>query len=291
MPVPFNETFCGLSGALSVSTNVALRSSIRAGLNLTLIKQLVPGATCFPEQLSFKRVKSFQLSPAITALLMYKGVPPTLVTVILFAGLGFLTTCLPKLRVAGVSWTLGCVWSAERKPANDPKTINMRASVKAEGVMISFSFVDQLDSECLDHSGPTNIATGFKRYQQHASAAFKALIPFLEKKFLPESFVQRSTSLGRHRADLLPVLEDSFASRRRLKLGGPWAACRTPAGPLVLFVDDLVNAKSHLPGVWSAAGDGINLFGDRAGVDGKRPRRMSARPAGLRETERVAVGD
>src|SRR5436189_6280174 len=110
MPVPFNATFCGLSGALSVSTNVALRSSIRAGLNLTVIRQLFPGATCFPEQLSLKRVKSLQLSPAITALLMYKGVPQTLVTVILCAVLDFWPPGLPKYTVAGVSWRFDWVW-------------------------------------------------------------------------------------------------------------------------------------------------------------------------------------
>src|SRR6201991_319619 len=107
MPVPVNETLWGLSGALSVSTNVPLRSSKWVRVNITPIRQLLPGATCFPEHPSFEIAKSFELSPAITALLMYKGAPPTLVIVIVFGVLRLLTTCLRKLRAAGLCWTLG----------------------------------------------------------------------------------------------------------------------------------------------------------------------------------------
>jgi hypothetical protein len=39
----------------------------------------------------------------------------------------------------------------------------------------------------------------------------------------------------------------------------------------MLVVDDLVDPESYLPGIGSAAGDGINLMGDRAAVNGKRP--------------------
>jgi len=149
IPVPVNETLWGLSGALSVSTNLPLRSSKWVGVNITPIRQLLPGATCFPEHPSFEIAKSFELSPAITALLMYKGAPPTLVIVIVFGVLRLLTTCLRKLRAAGLCWTLGGVWlqTTEETRVGNPlmKSINnMSVTARAFEAMISLPSLSDL---------------------------------------------------------------------------------------------------------------------------------------------------
>ena len=49
-------------------------------------------------------------------------------------------------------------------------------------------------------------------------------------------------SMGRHRPNLLPILKNPFASRRRLEFCRPRSTRRPPAGTLVVRVEDLVYA-------------------------------------------------
>ena len=54
-------------------------------------------------------------------------------------------------------------------------------------------------------------------------------------------------STGRHRPNLLPILKNSFASRRRLEFCRPRSTRRPPAGTFVVRVEDLVYAGVSSP--------------------------------------------
>ena len=49
VPVPLSAVFCGLSAALSVMLNAAVRVPLPLGLNDTLILQLAPAANELPQ--------------------------------------------------------------------------------------------------------------------------------------------------------------------------------------------------------------------------------------------------
>jgi hypothetical protein len=90
LPVPFNETSCGLPVALSAMTSVAAISPVAVGVNVTPIVQLafaakVPvGLQAFAP---FASPKLPLLSPVIEKLVKLTGPVPVFVTVTFCAGL------------------------------------------------------------------------------------------------------------------------------------------------------------------------------------------------------------
>src|SRR6266404_5272079 len=98
-------------------------------------------------------------------------------------------------------------------------------------------------------------------------------------------------SMGRHWTDFRPVLENPSASRRGLKLRRPRATGRTPAGTLMVGIQNLVYAARQLTGVRATFGNRVHLLGSRIQIDGEATGWMGADSAGLRKSERIAIGD
>src|SRR3989442_1437922 len=91
IPVPASDTNCGLPGASSVMVTVAVRAPVAAGVKLTLIVQLAPGATepaPVGQVLPAAKAKSAAWAPVMVMLVRFSGAPPLLVRVTVCAGLG-----------------------------------------------------------------------------------------------------------------------------------------------------------------------------------------------------------
>jgi hypothetical protein len=78
VPVPVNETVCGLVASTSLMVSAAVRTPAAAGLNLTLIEQLRPTPRLPPIGQLFVKLKSAGLAPRIVMLLSASGAIPTL---------------------------------------------------------------------------------------------------------------------------------------------------------------------------------------------------------------------
>src|SRR5438128_2468402 len=91
MPVPARDTDCGLPAAWSVMFTAAARAPGAAGVKLTLIVQLAPGATepaPVGQVLPAAKAKSAACAPVMVMLVRFSGAPPLLVSVTFCAGLG-----------------------------------------------------------------------------------------------------------------------------------------------------------------------------------------------------------
>jgi hypothetical protein len=99
-PVPARFTACGLLPALSLKESVAVRLPIAAGVKVTLMAQVLPGATRAPVQVSTLLPKSPAFAPVSPTLVMVRLAVPLLVTVSVCAALVAATTRLPKSRLA-----------------------------------------------------------------------------------------------------------------------------------------------------------------------------------------------
>src|SRR5438132_286578 len=106
MPVPARDTDCGLSAASSVMFTVAARAPGAAGVKLTLIMQLAPGATELApvgQVLPAAKAKSAACAPVMVMLVRFSGAPPLLVSVTFCAALVVPTRCLPKALLVAES--------------------------------------------------------------------------------------------------------------------------------------------------------------------------------------------
>ena len=107
MPVPERLTVCGLPLALSVMLTEAVRLPLAAGLNVTLIVQLLPAATELPHVLVW--AKSLALLPVRARLVILKVALPVLLRVAICAVLVAPTDWLPKARLVGERPSTGAV--------------------------------------------------------------------------------------------------------------------------------------------------------------------------------------
>jgi len=106
VPVPDNDTVCGLLGELSVNVKVPVRVPICVGVNVTSITQLLPAAKVLPQGFVLATVAK---SPLVAMLVMFKVTVPVLVRVTAFFGAVAPTTTLPHVSVEGVTVTVGPV--------------------------------------------------------------------------------------------------------------------------------------------------------------------------------------
>jgi hypothetical protein len=97
--------------------------------------------------------------------------------------------------------------------------------------------------------------------------------------------------VGGHRTNLLPILKNSFASRRRLEFCRPRSTRGPPAGTLVVRVEDLVYAGCQFTGVRSTVCDRIHLFGSRIRIDGEVAGGMRPDATLLWKTECIAISN
>ena len=105
VPVPVRGTLCGLLGALSVSTNAAVRVPACLGANVIDMLQLVPTASVSPEHPSPTTVKSSVFGTA--ALLMKSEEVPEFVTVISWGALVVPTSCEAYVSEVGENEAAG----------------------------------------------------------------------------------------------------------------------------------------------------------------------------------------
>jgi len=98
-------------------------------------------------------------------------------------------------------------------------------------------------------------------------------------------------SMGRHRTNLLPILKNPFASRRRFELCRPRSPRRPPASTLVVRVEDLVYAGCHFAGLRSTFCDRIHLFGSRIRIDGEVASGMRPDTFLLWKTECISISN
>lgn len=98
-------------------------------------------------------------------------------------------------------------------------------------------------------------------------------------------------SVGGHRTNLLPILKNSFASRRRLEFCRPRSTRGPPAGTLVVRVEDLVYAGCHFAGLRSTFCDRIHLFGSRIRIDGEVASGMRPDTLLLGKTECISISN
>jgi hypothetical protein len=103
VPVPLNDTVCGLPLALSVVEILPLRDPPAVGVKVTEIVH-VPAATIEAPQ-----VLVWLKSPLAAMLLMVSGADPVLVSVTVCATPLVFTNWLPKLRLVGAKDTAGAV--------------------------------------------------------------------------------------------------------------------------------------------------------------------------------------
>src|SRR3989442_1535220 len=90
MPVPASDTDCGLPAASSVMFTAAACTPGPAGVKLTLIVQLAPGATelvPIGQVLPAAKAKSAACAPVMVMLVRFSGAPPLLVRVTFCAAL------------------------------------------------------------------------------------------------------------------------------------------------------------------------------------------------------------
>src|SRR5207245_857479 len=112
MPVPASETDCGLPAASSVMFTVVARAPVAAGVKLTLIVQLAPGATepaPVGQVLPAAKAKSAACAPMMVTPLRSSGPLPLLVRVTVCAGLVVPTRWLPKGLLVAESVAVGGV--------------------------------------------------------------------------------------------------------------------------------------------------------------------------------------
>src|SRR5256712_441769 len=112
MPVPARDTDCGLPTASSVMFTAAARAPGPAGVKLTLIVQLAPGATELApvgQVLPAAKAKSAACAPVMVMLVRLRGAPPLLVSVTFCAALVVPTRCLPDVLLVAESVAVGGV--------------------------------------------------------------------------------------------------------------------------------------------------------------------------------------
>src|SRR3989454_65631 len=112
MPVPARDTDCGLPTASSVMFTAAARAPGPAGVKLTLIVQLAPGATELApvgQVLPAAKAKSAACAPVMVMLVRLRGAPPLLVSVTFCAALVVPTRCSPNVLLVAESVAVGGV--------------------------------------------------------------------------------------------------------------------------------------------------------------------------------------
>lgn len=97
--------------------------------------------------------------------------------------------------------------------------------------------------------------------------------------------------MGGHRTNLLPILKNPFASRRRLEFCRTRSTRRPPAGTLVVRVQDLIYAGCQFAGIRSTFCDRIHLFGSRIRIDGEVASGMRSDTARLWKTEYISISN
>jgi hypothetical protein len=95
-PVPDNATDCGLAGALSVIVRAAVCVPVTAGVNVTVIVQIAPGATIDPQLLVCAKL------PVVVMLAIDSGKSPAFFSEIFFDP-AVPVDCAPNERLAGES--------------------------------------------------------------------------------------------------------------------------------------------------------------------------------------------
>src|SRR5450755_2913448 len=100
VPVPVNDTVCGLEIALSVTLMLPVRVLSVVGLNLTVMLQLAPAATLVPQVLISSK------SPLAAMLVMVNVAVPVLVRLITCPALIVFTSCVAKVKLAGERTTV-----------------------------------------------------------------------------------------------------------------------------------------------------------------------------------------
>ena len=108
LPVPLNQTACGLPAALSFTESVAVCGPAACGENTTVMRQPLLGWSTVPEQPSLLILKSVVFAPVILAAILVSGAVPTLVKVTV-AGVALGIGWLPKFTVVGARLTNGVV--------------------------------------------------------------------------------------------------------------------------------------------------------------------------------------
>jgi len=103
VPLPLNDTLCGLPLALSVMVIAPLRVPTAVGVNITEIVQLAPTLRLFPQVFVWLK------SPLARTLLIVRVVVPELVSVTFWALLLVPTCCEAKVRLVGDKPTPGAV--------------------------------------------------------------------------------------------------------------------------------------------------------------------------------------
>src|SRR3989454_8522592 len=109
-PVPARDTDCGLPAASSVMFTVAARAPGAAGVKLTLIVQLAPGATepaPLGQVLPAAKAKSAACAPVMVMLVRFSGASPLLVSVTFCAALVVPTRCSPNALLVAESVAVG----------------------------------------------------------------------------------------------------------------------------------------------------------------------------------------
>src|SRR3989442_907376 len=104
MPVPERDTDCGLPAASSVMFTAAACTPGPAGVKLTLIVQLAPGATELApvgQVLPAAKAKSAACAPVMVMLVRLRGAPPLLVRVTVCAAVVVLSFFLSYGVVVG----------------------------------------------------------------------------------------------------------------------------------------------------------------------------------------------
>lgn len=99
VPVPVNETDCGLPGALSVTVRVPSRVPVVVGLNVTETVQFAP---VLSDDGLNGQVLVCAKSPVVPIAVIVKGAVPLLVMVTVCAVLVVPTDWLAKVRVVGL---------------------------------------------------------------------------------------------------------------------------------------------------------------------------------------------
>src|SRR5437879_2380723 len=110
--VPVSDTDCGLSAASSVMFTVAARAPGAAGVKLTLIMHLAPGATELApvgQVLPAAKAKSAACAPVMVMPVRFSGAPPLLVSVTFCAALVVPTRCSPNALLVAESVAVGGV--------------------------------------------------------------------------------------------------------------------------------------------------------------------------------------
>jgi hypothetical protein len=113
-PTPLSRIDCGLPGALSETLTAALRFPVAAGVNVTLMLQLLYGGIDEGQLLVWP--KSLLFGPEIWMDVMVSGRLPLLVRVAANGLLLMPTVWLPKLRLVGENATNGSLLTSNTTP-------------------------------------------------------------------------------------------------------------------------------------------------------------------------------